>query len=244
MAGCEAKSLSIVLPAFNEAANIGESIRRCVSMAEALGLVFEVIVVDDGSADATREIVESAAAADPRVRSLHHAANQGYGAALKTGLFAARWERVFFTDADLQFDVTEIELLLRHADRYSIVAGYRSPRQDPAMRRFNGWAWSRLVDGLFGVGVRDVDCAFKVFDREIFERIPVYSLGAFINTEILVRARAEGFTVCEVPVRHYPRRAGTATGANLRVILRAMQELWALRAELRALPVATAARDV
>ena len=201
-----------------------------------LGIELEVIVVDDGSVDQTREIVAALREVDPRIRSLHHARNRGYGAALKSGLFAARMDRVFFTDADLQFDVSELTVLLSHADDYSIVAGYRAPRRDPIIRRVNGWAWSRLVNLVFDLDVRDVDCAFKVFDRRIFERIPVYSIGAFVNTEILIRARAQGFTVKQVPVSHYPRQAGTQSGANPRVVLKAFQELWLLQRELKTLP--------
>jgi glycosyltransferase involved in cell wall biosynthesis len=238
-----ARSLSIVLPAFNEAGNIEESVRRCVAVASGLGLLFEVIVVDDGSRDDTRQLVDAMVAADSRVRAIHHARNRGYGAALKTGLFAAQMDLVFFTDADLQFDVGELDTLLHRAERYDIVAGYRALRRDPMGRRFNGWAWSRLVDVLFHTGVRDVDCAFKLFDRRVFERVPVYSIGAFVNTEILVRARAEGFTLVEVPVTHLPRERGVATGANPKVIARALHELWLLRSELRSLEGAQAERN-
>ncbi len=227
--------MSFVLPAFNEADNIEEAVLRCVEVGERLDVPFEVIVVDDGSHDATRLILERVGARDPRVRSVHHARNRGYGAALKSGLFAARMERIFFTDADLQFDVAEVGKLLAWAEDYGIVAGYRAPRCDPWSRRFNGWAWSRLVNALFDMNVRDVDCAFKVFDRRIFERIPVYSIGAFVNTEILVRARAEGFSVAQVAVTHHPRVAGVQSGANPRVVLKAFQELWWLRRELRQL---------
>lgn len=228
------RSLSFVLPAFNEAENIGHAIGRCVAVGETLGSDFEVIAVDDGSRDGTRRIADAIAATDPRVRTLHHPHNRGYGAALKTGLLAARMDRVFFTDADLQFDVGEVRRLLAWADRYDIVAGYRAPRRDPWHRVLNGLAWSRLVDALFQTGVRDVDCAFKVFDRRVFERIRISSLGAFVNTEILVRARAEGFTVVEVPVTHYPRQAGQASGAHPRVVARAFRELWTLHGELKA----------
>lgn len=229
-------SLSFVLPAFNEAENIGESVRRCAAVAEALGLEHEVIVVDDGSSDGTRDRVEALIAElGPRVRAIHHPRNRGYGAALKSGLQAARLERVFFTDADLQFDVAEIGRLLAVASGYDIVAGYRSPRRDPLHRVVNGWAWSRLVDALFHVGVRDVDCAFKLFDRRVIEAVSIRSLGAFVNTELLVRARAAGFSVAEVPVSHFPRRTGQATGANPRVIARALRELAGLHRELRGL---------
>ncbi|MEZ4321408.1 MAG: glycosyltransferase family 2 protein [Myxococcota bacterium] len=234
-------SLSFVLPAFNEAPNIEEAVLRCVAVAESRGLEYEVIAVDDGSYDGTRErLVALEKRHAGRIRSLHHPQNRGYGAALKTGLQAARMDRVFFTDADLQFDVGEIDLLLHQADRYDIVCGFRSPRHDPPMRVLNGWAWSRLVGGLFDLDVRDVDCAFKVFDRRIFDRIAIHSIGAFVNTEILVRARAAGFSVVEVPVSHYPRKAGVQSGANPRVVLRAFRELGQLYGELRMLEQAPA----
>lgn len=227
-------SLSFVLPAFDEADNIEEAISRCIQVGEGLALRFEVIVVDDGSRDATRALADAMAAADRRVRTLHHPRNRGYGAALRSGLLAARMHRVFFTDADLQFDVAELSALLHHADHYGIVAGYRNPRRDALTRRAMGWGWSRLVGWLFDLQVRDVDCAFKVFDRRIFERIAIDSVGALVNTEILVRARAEGFEIREVPVTHYPRSAGRQTGANPRVVLKALSELATLHGQLRA----------
>lgn len=217
--------------------------RRCLSVGEALELpAIEVIVVDDGSRDHTRVLVDAIAQEDARVRSIHHPRNRGYGAALRSGLLAARMERVFFTDADLQFDVAEVGLLLRHAQRYGVVAGYRSPRRDPWVRRLAGWTWTRLVGTLFDLHIRDVDCAFKVFDRRLFERIDIRSIGALINTEILVRARAEGFEIIEVPVSHFPRVAGQQSGLHPRVVGRALIELWTLHDDLRS--VALEARAV
>lgn len=227
------RGLSFVLPAFNEAPNIEAAVRHCVAVGEGLG-EFEVIVVDDGSRDETRRLADALAEADPRVRTLHHPCNRGYGAALRSGLLAARMDRVFFTDADLQFDVAEVGRLLAWADRYGIVAGYRSPRRDPWPRRLLGLLWSRLVRLLFRLEVRDVDCAFKVFDRRIFDRISIRSLGALVNTEILVRARAEGFHIRQVPVSHRPRLAGRQSGASPRVVYKALRELAALHGELRA----------
>lgn len=226
-------SLSIVLPAFDEAANIGRAIMTCLEVADSLAIPVEIVVVDDGSRDATREIVAAQARIDGRVRLCAHARNVGYGGALKTGLLEARHDYVFFTDSDLQFDVRELPGLLALAGPGLIVCGYRARRSDPLGRRINGWIWSRLVDILFETGVRDVDCAFKVFPRALFERIEIRSIGAFVNTEILARARAQGFEVIEIAVSHHPRRAGKPTGANPRVILKAFRELVQIRRELR-----------
>ncbi len=227
-------SLSFVLPAFDEAENVAEAVARCVLVGERLGLTFEIIVVDDGSRDATLRIVDALAARDPRVRAVHHPRNRGYGAALRSGLAASRMERVFFTDADLQFDVGEVAGLLSLAARFDVVAGYRAPRRDPIGRRLLGWGWSRLVGLLFTLDVRDVDCAFKVMNRRVIEQVALRSRGALVNTELLVRARAEGFSLTQVPVTHYPRTAGKQGGASPRVVLRALTELVALHGDLRA----------
>ena len=226
-------SLSFVLPAFNEADNIAEAVQRCVDVGRRLGVDFEVIAVDDGSRDDTRRVL-SGLTLQPHVRSIHHPQNRGYGAALRTGLLAATKERVFFTDADLQFDVGEISLLLRHSDDYGIVAGYRYPRRDPLSRRLLGYGWSRLVGTLFDLDVRDVDCAFKVFHRRIFDRFDLRSVGALVNTEILVRSRADGERILQVPVSHFPRPAGVQSGASPRVIAKALRELAQLHGDLYA----------
>jgi glycosyltransferase involved in cell wall biosynthesis len=234
------RSISVILPAFNEEANILAAVRATLATLDARRLEGEVIVVDDGSSDATSTLV--LAVADGRVRVLRHPRNIGYGAALKTGVVASRMEHVFFTDADLQFDIGELERLEGWARGWDIVVGYRAPRQDPWPRRLNAWVWNRLVDGLFDLGVRDIDCAFKLFHRRVFSRVNITSVGAFVNSEILVRSRAAGFRVKEVPVTHFPRTAGTATGANPRVIARAVVELGGLYAELRGVQRVSAAR--
>ena len=167
------------------------------------------------------------------MRLLRHPTNIGYGAALRSGLRASRGELVFFTDADLQFDLREIENLLAHANEFDIVAGYRAPRRDPWRRRVLAYGWGVLVRVLFGLRVRDIDCAFKVFRRPVIEALPIASIGAFVNTELLLRARGQGFRIHEVPVTHHPRTAGRAKGATPRVVLRALLELATLFRELR-----------
>ncbi len=225
-------ALSLVFPAWNEAENLPALLESALSIGAQLGVEFEIVIVDDGSADASREVLDGWCRRDPRVRAVHHPENQWYGAALRAGLKTARGEFVFFSDADLQFELAEIRSLLDHAGEYEIVAGYRAPRRDPWLRRVIAAVWGALVRGLFDLPVRDIDCAFKVFHRSVLEAIPIQSVGAFVNTEILVRARAAGFRIQQVPVSHRRRRSGRQSGAHPRVIARALFELAQLRATL------------
>ena len=226
-------ALSLVFPAFNEAENLPALLESAISIGEGLGVDFEIVIVDDGSQDRSADLLVAASERDARVRAVHHAANQGYGAALRSGLREAEGELVFFSDADLQFDLAEIRHLLEFATDFDIVAGYRAPRRDPWIRRAIARIWGGLVRVLFDLPIRDVDCAFKVFRREVLDAIPIESIGAFVNTEILARARAAGFAIKQIPVTHRPRRSGRQTGAHPRVILRAIVELSQLYGELR-----------
>lgn len=226
-------SLSVVFPAWNEVDNIDESVAGAVRALSGLCRRWEVIVVDDGSGDGTADRVRAWTAREPRVRLVQHVRNQGYGAALRSGFRAATLDHVFFTDADLQFDLRELALLLPHTRHFDIVAGYRHARQDPWGRRANAWLWGRLVGAAFDVGVRDVNCAFKVFRREVLDRCIIRSHGAFVNTELLARARAQGYRVRQVPVSHFPRTLGEQSGADPRVVVKAFVELGLLYGELR-----------
>ena len=226
-------ALSLVFPVFDEEENLAPLLDQAVDLAPRLGLDFEIIVVDDGSRDGSARIAEQRRLAEPRLRLIRHPANRGYGAALRSGLREARGELVFFSDADLQFDLEELATLLAHARDFDIVAGYREPRRDPWGRRAIALVWGALVRRLFDVHVRDIDCAFKVFRRHVLEAIPIASVGAFVNTEILVRAAQAGFRIHQVPVSHRRRCVGRQTGARPRVILRALVELVLLYRGLR-----------
>jgi glycosyltransferase involved in cell wall biosynthesis len=227
--------LSIVLPCFNEEANVADAIRYAAAAAAAVATEYEVIVVNDGSTDATAERAAAFAAADEHVRLVVHAVNRGYGDALRSGLDAARMPWIFLTDADLQFDLRELERFvpLALAGDADLLVGRRAQRQDPLVRRANARAWNWLVRRLFTIPVRDVDCAFKLVRAEALDGIELKASGAMISTELIVRLLARGARLQERDVRHRPRVAGEQSGANPRVVLRAFRELAWLRGELR-----------
>jgi len=226
-------SISVFFPCYNEQDNVKRVAAKAVEVLEAMGADFEVIIVNDGSADKTGQVADSVAQADKRVRVVHHPQNRGYGAALQSGIRAAQKNYIFFTDGDGQFDIGEIQLLLPFIEQSDVVCGYRLNRKDPFMRKLNGWLWTKLVCILFGMRIRDIDCAFKMFRREIFDGMKLSSTGALINAEILARATRRGCRIVEVGVHHYPRTAGKQTGANLKVILRAFKELFKLYNRIR-----------
>lgn len=193
----------------------------------------EVIIVNDGSRDRTGEIADRLAAEHCEVRAVHNNPNQGYGGALQRGFREATKEWVFYTDGDGQFDFEEIEKLIPLLQQYDIVSAYRLDRQDSLIRKINAFAWTVLVNLVFRLWLRDIDCAFKLYPRRLFQEIEMKSKGALIDTEILARAKRLGYTIGQVGVHHYPRTAGEQTGANLRVILRAFKELFALRKDIQ-----------
>jgi glycosyltransferase involved in cell wall biosynthesis len=226
-----APSLSVVIPCFNEEENVRRVYESAAGVLRPLALDYEILLINDGSKDRTGEIVDAIAAADPRIRAVHHAANRGYGSALRSGFASAAKTLVFFTDGDGQFDLNELPPLLPLIERADIVHGYRLHRRDGWVRRFNGWGWTKLVDVLFGLRVRDVNCAFTLFRREIFSGDELKSTGALISAEILARAKRRGRTIAEVGVHHFPRLSGRPTGGKPRVVAQAFRELYRLRRE-------------
>lgn len=228
-----AKSLSVIFPAFNEEANIRAVVEDACRIIPQFAPVFEIIVVNDGSKDRTAEICDDLATEFSDVRVVHHARNRGYGAALKTGIEHARYDVIFFTDSDGQFDLREVATLLEQMDAHDIVAGYRARRDDPPHRLLFAWGWNILVRRVLGIKIRDIDCAFKAFKRHVFDSIQIHSTGAMVNAEIFAQASAFGMTVKEVPVSHFPRRHGEPTGDNVAVISKAFRELIRMQRSLR-----------
>jgi glycosyltransferase involved in cell wall biosynthesis len=220
---------------YNEEGNIETAVTSALAVLAGVTDCYEVIVVDDGGRDRTGAIADRLAAGDPRVCVVHHPVNRGYGAALRSGFAAATHPLVVLADGDNQFDLGELSVLLRGLGKFDIVSGYRIARHDPAVRRLYAFMYNRLVRVLFHIPVRDVNCGFKVYRRDLLERLlpQLRSTGALINVEMLARARKLGATVTEVGVHHYPRETGQPTGGNPGVIVRAFRELLELWRELR-----------
>lgn len=226
-------SISIFFPCYNEQQNVIRTVENALGVLKKLDADFEIIIVDDGSSDRTGQIADEIANRENRVRVVHHRQNLGYGAALQSGFKAAEKELVFYTDGDGQFDINEMPPLLPLMEEYDIVSCYRLNRRDSLIRKINAWCWTKLVCLLFGLRLRDIDCAFKLYKREIFDHIELSSTGALIDAEILARAVHRGYRIIQKGVHHYPRTAGAQTGAKFRVIGRAFKELFELRRRIR-----------
>ncbi len=219
-------SLSVVLPAYNEEEIIASTIVTVLDVLNSWHIDSEILVVNDGSADRTGEIIAELAARHPQVHLIHHASNQGYGAALVSGFQAATKELTFFMDSDGQFDIRALRSFFPFIEIYDAVLGYRIDRQDAWMRKVNAWSWKILVRLALGVKVRDLDCAFKLFHTSFLHDHPLETRGAMINAELLYRLKQGHFTRREVGVPHLPRLGGRATGAHLSVIARALRDLF------------------
>lgn len=233
-------ALSYFFPAHDEAANVAALVAEALEGLPLLAHRFEIICVDDGSRDGTADIADRLAADHPDlVRVVHHATNRGYGAALRSGFRAARFDLVCFTDGDRQFRVADLALL---ADRLAagalegrapdVVAGYRLKRADPAIRLAYARVYRACLRLFFGLRLLDVDCACKLVRRGALEGIRLESRGAFLSAELLIKLRELGRSVVEVGVPHHPRTAGQASGADPRVVFRAVRDFWALRLRL------------
>jgi len=205
------RSISVVLPAFNEEDNIGRAVEECLAFLPGRFGEFEVVVVDDGSRDRTAERVGELMREHSEVKLVRHPRNLGYGRAIASGFAATRCELVFYTDSDRQFDVREIADLVPLLDGADAVLGFRVYRYDSVLRCMLSWIYNRLVRVLFGIRVRDVDCAFKLFTREIVDRMPLESDDFFVDTEMVARLSGLRARVVEKGVRHYPRTAGHTT---------------------------------
>ena len=226
-------SLTVFFPCYNEEANVERTTQAALKACGRIADDFEIIIVNDGSKDGTGQIADRLAAEHPEVRAVHNNPNLGYGGALQRGYREAAKDWVFYTDGDGQFDFEEIDKLLPLLEEYDGVSAYRLDRQDSFIRKVNAFCWTVLVNLVFGMRIRDIDCAFKIFPRELFSRIEMKSMGALIDAEVLARAKRLGYRIGQAGVHHYPRTVGEQSGANLKVILRAFKELFRLRKQIK-----------
>ena len=228
--------LSYFFPAHNEEANLEGLVLEALETLPRIADEFEIIAVNDGSKDRTREIADRLAAAHPGVvRAIHHERNRGYGGALRSGFEASRFDLLCFTDGDRQFHVADLARLtarMAEPDRPDVVAGYRIKRADPFVRIAYARTYKLANRIFFGLRVRDVDCACKLFTRASLEGVRVESAGAFFSAELLIKIRNLGRSIVEVGIPHYPRTAGSPTGARPSVIGLAVKDFWALRLRL------------
>jgi glycosyltransferase involved in cell wall biosynthesis len=211
--------LSVFFPAYNDSGTIASMVIRAVQTASALTPDYEVIVVNDGSSDATPAIIDELARTYPHVRAVHHPGNRGYGGALQTGFRSATKDLIFYTDGDAQYDPSELALLWNQmTDDADMVNGYKISRSDPFHRIVIGRLYHHIVKTLFGLTVRDVDCDFRLMRRRIFERINLEKTSGVICLEMMKKITDGGFRIVEVPVHHYHRAFGKSQFFNFRRI--------------------------
>lgn len=223
-------NVSVVLPCYNEEATIAATVADVAGWMSQEGIRGEIIVVDDGSRDATASVLAELGSAHPALRIVRHERNQGYGVAVRSGCDASREDIIVFMDSDGQFRASDIGLLLPHLQRYAFVTGRRRRRADPPLRSLFGKMLGLLTWITFGLWVRDVNCGLKAFRRSLWPEIrPEHGVEKLFNTEMFLRMKRLNIPWMQVDVPHYPRLAGTPTGAKLSVIARMFRELWALR---------------
>ncbi len=227
--------LSVFFPCINEEGNIEDIVHKTEQILKKLKLKHEIIIVDDGSTDRTGQIADQMVRENSNIRIVHHAKNLGYGEALKSGFYNARYSTIVYTDGDGQFDFSEVTKFLDKIKDSDVVIGYRIKRRDSFLRVLFNKGWKLSLFAFFGLTLRDVDCGFKMIRKEVLEKIPHLqsSRGAMINAELVIKAKKLGFKIAQVGVNHYPRLSGKPTGANLRVIIKSYVDLFKLWWDLR-----------
>jgi len=226
--------ISFFFPAHNEEASIQPMVAAALEYLPTVVDDYEIIIVNDGSTDRTSEIAHALAAEHPEVRVVDHDTNRGYGGALISGIQAATRRWIFFTDGDQQFDIRELSSLIATLQPdIGAVIGYRIKRQDPRHRILNAYLYKSLIRLLFGLKVRDIDCAYKLVKTEDVQPLSLKSNGALISAEMLIRMKKRRIEIREVGVHHYPRTSGEQSGASIKVILRMFRELFKLAGELK-----------
>lgn len=223
--------LSVFFPAYNEEGNIKDTVEKAVGVLEKIKVgSWEILVINDGSKDRTKDVVEKLSRKYPKVRVVNQP-NGGYGAALRSGFKNSKFEWICYTDGDGQFDFSEVAKFLDEEDTADLLLGYRIKRKDPWYRILfaKGWAMSLFI--FFGLKFKDIDCGFKMVRRKVIDQVSPLesSRGAMINAELVIKSKRAGFRIKEIGVNHYPRLHGSSTGASLRVIVKSYLDLIKMR---------------
>lgn len=228
-------ALSVFFPAYNEGENITSTVEKAITVLNRLGLrKWEVLVINDGSTDNTEKKGQLLVKKYKEVKVITQP-NGGYGMALRAGFTNAQYEYIFYTDGDGQFDFAEIDKFLAKIKETDFIIGYRIKRQDPFYRTILAKIWGISIFFVYGFMLRDIDCGFKMIRKKVIDTIgPLQSeRGAMINAELVIKAKKAGFRISQIGVQHYPRLAGSPTGANLKVAVRSYIDLIRLRLKLR-----------
>lgn len=224
--------ISFCFPAYNEEDNIEQTIQEAAEVGRGLFFDYEIIVTDDGSKDKTAQIVSDLISKNPKIKLIRQE-NKGYGGSVWTALTNASKELVFFTDADLQFKLADIEAFIPHIEENDVVIGFRAPRADPVIRIVSAWTWNRLAHFSLGINFRDADCAFKLFKKSALDGVYIKSRGNTFSPELLWRLSKKNLKIKELPVKHYPRVSGKPKGLNTKVVKTALRELRMITHESR-----------
>jgi len=222
-------SISAFFPCYNDEATIASMVNLALVTIDKAGAEGEVIVIDDGSTDASPHVLKDLQAEQPRLRVVTHEQNRGYGGALLSGFAAATKEWVFYTDGDAQFDPAELEQLVAKAGpAVDVVQGYKIRRADNLVRRVIGRVYHRSVSLMFGLKIRDTDCDFRLIRREVLERIRLEHTSGVICVELVRKLQDAGARFVEVPVHHYPRLHGQSQFFKLPAVASTARDLIAL----------------
>lgn len=222
-------ALSVFIPFYNEEELAEDSVKECYSFLDGLERDFELVLVDDGSTDGTGEQLDRLSGKLENTRIVHHDENLGYGRALATGFAECRHPLVFYTDGDMQFDISQLDGFLEKIEDYDLVVGYRESRKDSLSRKIIGSGFNSIASILLPLEVRDVDCGFKLVREEVLEDIELETQRT-VDVELLARARSKGYSIGELPVEHRERPEGESeasglVGVRARLVLKSISEL-------------------